>query len=501
MLTSIFRTFILGATLIASLSSWGGESSKISPWLVTHYGKLRADQTIPTVFIFMADKADLSKIDLKLSRDQRGKAVFKALTETAERSQASLLAWLQQQNIPARSFYINNSIVAENISWTQLEMVSQRADVRKVSANPVIRAALPQSQQRDENNPKGPGANIVRFGATQVWDQFKVFGEGIVVGGQDTGVRWDHAALKAHYRGWDGKQANHQYSWHDAVKKNIGGSSSCGYNISAPCDDHSHGTHTIGTIVGDDFKGNQIGVAPKARWVACRNMDSGIGSPEMYTECFQWFLAPWPQTGDPIRDARPDLAPHVINNSWGCTPSEGCEGGEFEQVLIALRTAGIFVVASAGNDGSACSTIKTGPAFHSDLLLSVGANDHRDDSIASFSSRGPSTLDKKVGPHVTAPGVNIRSCVKGGGYAEFGWSGTSMAGPHVVGLVALLWSADPSLIGKIELTESLIKDKAEPKTSQQSCGGVPGSASPNNTFGYGLANAYEVVKSRLRPNP
>jgi subtilisin family serine protease len=221
----------------------------------------------------------------------------------------------------------------------------------------------------------------------------------------------------------------------------------------------------------------------------------------MYVECFQWFLAPWPQKGDPIQDARPEMAPHVINNSWGCPKKEGCDGGEFERILKALRTAGIMVVVSAGNDGDSCSTIQDGPAFHSDLVLNVGAFNHRNDAIASFSSRGPSAFDNKIGPHVTAPGVNVRSAVSGGGYAETGWSGTSMAGPHVVGLVALLWSADPSLIGKIEETEALIKEKADPKTSSQSCGGVSGSARPNNTYGYGLGNAYEVVKSRLLKRP
>jgi bacillopeptidase F len=122
---------------------------------------------------------------------------------------------------------------------------------------------------------------------------------------------------------------------------------------------------------------------------------------------------------------------------------------------------------------------------------------HRNDSIASFSSRGPSTWDKKVGPHVTAPGVNVRSSVSGGAYAEYGWSGTSMAGPHLVGLVALLWSADKSLVGNISATEELIKDRAEPKTSSQSCGGVSGSSLPNNTFGFGISNAYDVIKSRV----
>jgi subtilisin family serine protease len=324
-------------------------------------------------------------------------------------------------------------------------------------------------------------------------------GENIIVAGQDTGIRWDHKALQSHYRGWDGTTADHRYSWHDAVHKTIGGGSSCGYDLDTPCDDHDHGTHTMGTVVGDDNAGNQIGVAPAAKWIGCRNMDGGMGNPEMYTECFQWFLAPWPQHGDQIQDARPEMAPHVINNSWGCPRSEGCDGGEFERILKAMKAAGIFVVASAGNEGSGCSTIKDGPAFHTDLLLSVGAVDHRNDTIASFSSRGPSTFDNKIGPDVTAPGVNVRSAVRSGGYAEFGWSGTSMAGPHLVGMIALLWSAEPSLIGQIDETERLLTQTAEAKTATQTCGGTPGTARPNNTFGYGIANIYEAIKTARKP--
>ena len=190
-----------------------------------------------------------------------------------------------------------------------------------------------------------------------------------------------------------------------------------------------------------------------------------------------------------------EMAPHVINNSWGCPRSEGCEGGEFERILNALRAAGIFVVVSAGNDGPGCSTIKDGPAFHSDAAFSVGAMDHRNDAIASFSSRGPSIFDNKVGPDVSAPGVNVRSCVKSGGYAEYGWSGTSMAGPHVVGMVALLWSTHPKLIGNIEQTESILRSTSEFKSTTQQCGGTPGSSRPNNTFGFGIANVFEAVKA------
>ena len=155
------------------------------------------------------------------------------------------------------------------------------------------------------------------------------------------------------------------------------------------------------------------------------------------------------------------MAPNVINNSWGCDGSEGCQGSEMLQVVKNIEAAGIIIVVSAGNDGSSCGTIADQPATISDDTLSVGAHNHRTGKIASFSSRGPSKLDGKIGPDVTAPGVTIRSSVKSGGYESARWIGTSMAGPHVVGEVALLWSAVPALKGNIAATTYVIENFAE----------------------------------------
>ena len=87
----------------------------------------------------------------------------------------------------------------------------------------------------------------------------------------DTGVRWTHNALKPHYRGWDGVTANHDFNWHDSIHDGVG--NPCGNDSPVPCDDFFHGSHTTGTAIGDDGAGNQIGMAPGAKWIACRNMD------------------------------------------------------------------------------------------------------------------------------------------------------------------------------------------------------------------------------------
>ena len=486
---------LLSVEASSSFAAQPAWQSKASSWLLHQYETSLDSTQLPTILVYMKDEATFDSANKIHDRGKRVATVFRALVKTAKASQADLISWLDGEHLSHRSYHISNMIAVDLVTKTQLDAILQRDDVLRVVGNPNLRNVLPSTTSQSKLSPLGVGANIVRVGATKVWNEMKTRGENIVVAGQDTGIRWDHQALQSHYRGWNGKAADHSFSWHDAVHKTIGGNSSCGYDIDTPCDDHDHGTHTIGTVVGDDNAGNQIGVAPGAKWIGCRNMDGGMGNPEMYTECFQWFLAPWPQHGDQIKDAQPEMAPHVINNSWGCPRSEGCDGGEFERILKAMKEAGIFVVASAGNEGSGCSTIKDGPAFHTDLLLSVGAVDHRSDAIASFSSRGPSTFDNKIGPDVTAPGVNVRSAVRSGGYAENGWSGTSMAGPHLVGMIALLWSAEPKLIGQIAETERLLTQTAEAKTSTQSCGGTPGTSRPNNTYGYGIANIYEAIKA------
>ncbi|HRW08820.1 MAG TPA: S8 family serine peptidase, partial [Caldilineaceae bacterium] len=155
-------------------------------------------------------------------------------------------------------------------------------------------------------------------------------GQGIVIASQDTGVQWDHPALQAAYRGWVTQTVtttltatggmtttvNHVYNWFDAWGLD-GRPITCAQDAQIPCDDHGHGTHTVGTMVGDaTAQGASIlGMAPGAQWIGCRNMRRGVGTPASYTACFEFFLAPYPQGGDPFTDGRPELAPHIINNS------------------------------------------------------------------------------------------------------------------------------------------------------------------------------------------
>ena len=352
--------------------------------------------------------------------------------------------------------------------------------------------------------PAGVEPNIERIRAPELWASgFR--GQGTVVAVADTGLTWEHPALRNRYRGFEGNSVSHDYNWHDAIHATEPGHS-CGANSAAPCDDDGfgHGTACAGIIAGNEGV-NQVGVAPEARLIACRNMVNGLGTPASYTECFQFFLAPTDGAGE---NPRPDLAPDVINNSWTCTVSEGCTDPNILRAVIEnTRAAGIFVTVAAGNGGDACFTVNELPAFY-EASFSVGATTI-DDAIASFSSRGPVLVDgsERLKPDLVAPGVGVRTSASPSGYVSF--DGTSAAAPHVTGAVALLYSAAPNVRGRPVETAEILRRSAVPLTTMQDCGGVAGGFVPNAVFGFGrldVAAAAALAASvapvaRMTPRP
>jgi subtilisin family serine protease len=474
-------------------------AAKVAPFVLK---ALETNTNIP-ILVKLTDQADLSGMeDTSLDREERIQQVYDTLRELAMESQADLVDTLQSRGVKYRRFYIYNMVAVWGANAELVEELASRTDVEKIYGNPSVEmkkplaplAALEAFLRSDTQTPVGD--NIAFMNADKIWSQFGKAGDGIVIAGQDSGVEWDHPALVNQYRGGNGATVDHNYSWHDAIHKDTPiATNDCGYDLSSPCDDGDHGSHTMGTMVGSDGGENQIGMAPRAKWIACRNMDGGVGTPASYLECFEWLLAPYAYGADPMKDGNPALAPHIINNSWGCPTEEGCTGDEVIPALKAMKVAGILVVVSAGNDGPGCGTIQDPPAWHSALTFGVGAYDHRSGTIASFSSRGPSSFDNEIGPDLVAPGVSIRSSVRGKRYEGGMWSGTSMAGPHVAGAVALLWSIHPELIGDIDATAELLRKTATPKTTTQACGGLAGSAVPNNTYGYGVMDPVRAIES------
>ncbi len=471
-LTVIVFAALVVATAGAAVPGW---RAKVAPAVLDGTGS--GGQT--EMLVVLAEQAPLGAADRLEGKVARGRLVVERLRAAAGRSQTPLLRLLTARGVPHRAFWVANMVWVRG-DRALVEALARRSDVARLDANPRVRLAEPVA----ERAPVVATAvewNITMVGAPDLW-ALGPTGQGVVLAGQDTGYDWMHPALESAYRGWNGATASHDYNWHDAIHS---GGGSCGADSPVPCDDYGHGTHTMGTMVGDDGGSNQIGMAPGARWIGCRNMDQGAGTPATYAECFQFFLAPTDLAGE---NPRPDLAPDVINDSWVCTPTEGCTDPDILRTVVEnVRAAGIVVVASAGNSGPTCSSVVDPPAIY-DASFSVGAVDSSD-TIASFSSRGPVTADGsgRLKPEVVAPGVNVRSSFPGGGYATD--SGTSMAGPHVAGLAALLISACPGLRGDVDAIEADIEAAALPLTTSETCGGLAPGAVPNNTYGFGRIRA------------
>ena len=454
--------------------------------------------------VYLKEQANISIAKFIKNKNEKGTFVYNELYDKAISTQTNLIQILENEQATYQSFLIINAIWVKG-DFELIQKMAKQSEVERIFYNSPIKGAEPVDIDR---NPFVTGRDssvwgIRRINIDDVWD-LGFSGQGIVVGGQDTGYGWEVPGIKDKYRGWDGTTADHNYSWHDAIHNwhplHADSTNPCGLDVPYPCDDHGHGTHTVGTMVSSDSTVS-FGVAPDAQWIGCRNMERGWGSPQSYIECFEWFLAP-----TDLADQNPDptKAPHVINNSWGCPEIEGCDTSNFflmEQAIENLRLAGVVVVVSAGNSGPDCHTVQT-PAGIFNGSFSVGAL-HWNDTIANFSSRGSVMVDSsnRLKPNITAPGVAVTSVVTVGdgtgnwNYANY--SGTSMAGPHVAGVVALMISADSTLAGDVDRIENIIEQTATQRTSSQNCGGISGMTIPNNTYGYGVINALDAVNEAI----
>ncbi len=434
---------------------------KIDPALRKRLLTARPDERIPIV-IEMRQQADLENASSWVAgadHTDRAAAIVNTLQTAASQSQAGVRAFLAAQEMGGRAgkvrpFWIFNGLAAHVVAADILALAT-RDDVGLIRED-----RYRQWIDWNVSRPAGRGSRlstgavewgIAKIRADEVWAALNITGAGVVVANMDTGVDWQHPALQAAYRGSNKGLTNHSGNWVDVTD---GGAF-------YPIDPHGHGTHTMGTLAG----GQGVGVAPGARWIAARVLGAnGFGFDSWIHAGFQWMLAP---NGDP------SLAPDVLSNSW----SKAAAGdAAFQNDLRVLRSAGIFVVFSNGNGGPRAGSVGS-PASLPEAFA-AGATDV-EDIVAAFSSRGPSPWDE-VRPHVSAPGIDVRSSIPGGAYAEA--SGTSMAAPHVAGTVALMLSANPALT---------ISDTAAVLTGTA----IPLSVTiPNNDTGYGRIDAYAAVQ-------
>jgi hypothetical protein len=461
-LTTAVLAALAGIYLLAGQPGWHGER----------------------LYVMMVDQADLSAAATIADPIERRVFTYEHLTGHADQSQAEIRQALERVGIDYQPYYLVNALEVDAGPLLRLWLES-RPEVDRVLLSPELRP-LPEQPPLTRGSvapPNGPQWNLSVIGAPPVWDEFGARGAGVVIGQSDSGVEGTHPELHEQYRGAqpDGPMGD-DYNWYDP------------WNASpSPTDIGGHGTHTLGSVLG-----RTVGVAPDASWIGCVNLARNLGNAPRYLDCLQFLLAPFPQSGDPF-DGRPELGANVLNNSWGCPAIEGCDPTSLLPAARALRAAGVFVVASAGNDGSACGTIYAPIALY-DEVFTVGAVDELGE-VAPFSSRGPVLADGsgRVKPDIVAPGVGVLSAYPGGTYAYN--DGTSMAGPHVAGVVALLWSADPTLIGDIDRTEQLMTASAQPLDNMPEAAqcGATGEL-PNNVSGFGLIDAYAAVQMALSEN-
>ncbi len=415
------------------------------------------------------------------------KVVVRSLQDVAESTQGPLLGHLNLEKLLGRvinlkSFYIVNMIYIE----------AHPAVIVALSKNPAVKSILPNTSfelQESEIAGKAipaeeiaPSAqtvewNIRRIRADEVWEQFEVTGEGVVVGVIDSGVYWQHPALKTKYRGYNPdnpSKPDNEYNWYDAV-----------YGTSAPndCLNSSHGTHVTGIIVASTAT-NVYGAAPGARWIAANAFKTdGSSSPLYCIDAAQYMLAPRSEGGLPD----PSMAPDILNCSWGMVPDgEQTLDEWFRPMVLNLRSAGILPVFAAGNaknPPARASSIHS-PAMYPESLSVAAVNNQN--VRASFSNRGPAIhYPGVIKPDISAPGVGIYSTFKNGNYGSK--DGTSMATPHIAGTAALILSYRPTL--SVDELEDMIRETAIPLT------GGADTDSPNHGYGYGLVDAYAAIKA------
>ena len=254
--------------------------------------------------ILMKEQGDVAWAKKLSTKSQKGNYVYHALKAKAKKSQQPIQDWLSNKQISYRSFFLVNSLA---ISGGDIELINQiavRPDVSKIIYDPwVQQPPMIKPNQSLKNNLEW---GIEKIRADLVW-QMGITGKGVIVAGQDTGFDWDHKALIQSYAGNKENETDHNYSWHDAIHEisplnndatNNPSNNPCGVDSKEPCDDNGHGTFTLGVMTGDDQEGAQIGAAPGAKWIACRNMERGAGKPSTYIECFEWCIAPTDLNGE-----------------------------------------------------------------------------------------------------------------------------------------------------------------------------------------------------------
>ncbi|MHC4082738.1 MAG: S8 family serine peptidase, partial [Planctomycetota bacterium] len=411
----------------------------------------------------------------------RHETVVRSLQDKAAATQGALLEHLKTLQAAGRieraeAFWIAN-VVRVDAPPAEISLIAQRDDVARVYLNYEIERIEPTATW-----PAGAGGaalavepGIAAVRAPEAW-ALGYDGTGALVSTLDTGVDGNHPALASRWQGLDPDYAGHpEWAWFDPVT-----------NTTFPQAFGSHGTHTMGSVCGG-LPGDEVGVAPGARWIHAAVIDR-VSVQQTIADAllaFQWVIDP---DEDPSTDSD---VPDVCSNSWGIADWHGYPDCDplFWSALDACEAAGIVIVFAAGNEGFSGLRRPADRATDDYRTLAVGAVNANITGwpIASFSSRGPTFCtpsgDPAIKPEIVAPGEGVRSCGPGGGY--YSSNGTSMAAPHVCGLVALMRQANPEL--GVDDLKQIIYDTAFDL-------GTPGD---DNNYGWGMIDAYEAVQEAM----
>ena len=445
-------TLLIALALLAGAPAWGGS---LSPGLAERLEKASPDEKIGVIVHL---KGDPDPSVFPTGHRQAMVRYLKAFCEESQRGFLGELPRYGEKVAQVRPFWICNAVAMQSSREVILEL-SRRSDVGVIETDQTIRLD-PIVDVREEPAVLTTGWNISRIQAPQAW-ALGYQGQGIIVGNLDTGVRTTHVTFNTRYRGY----------WKDAVNDSLD-----------PYDDHGHGTHTMGTICGGNTA-DTIGVARLATFVAAKAFDAGGGgSTKNILTCYQWFA-----------DLGPN-APQVVGNSWGMSWSGNTS---FWAASRNLQVLGTHQVYSMGNDGPYPRT-GLAPATYPHLI-GVGATAQYQDTLAIWSSRGPSVdfgaletsalylnpdwLPDRIKPDLTAPGVNVRSSYHTSDYAYVYGGGTSMASPHVTGAVALMLEKNPALTDR-QIWQILTATCDTPDA---------GRPYPNQNYGWGRLNVYRAV--------
>lgn len=486
------------AALVLSICVGFARAAEVSPNFDLELGLATKDQFVSGIII-LESPIDVRALDLALhargaKRAERYNEVYNALRHNARMTQPKfqeeLEAGIASGLVKGFTAYWIENLFVVSAKPEFFKTLRTRGDIKGLSEN--FEAVLIEpirsfnehandEEYRDPRNPLDetttPGQDAI--GATRVNRELGITGQGVLVANLDTGVDGNHPALASR---WRGLTAPVSAAWLDVIQ--------AGPNF--PEDNNSHGTHVMGTICGREISGGDtitVGSAPNAEWIACNAIDQGASNDfnNDVINAYQWFANP---DGD---STTLDDVPDVVQNSWGVNSSFPGYTTCFDlwnAAIVNLEAMGCVVTFSAGNEGPTAQSHRS-PAIHafsevqmfSVGAVEVGAGDVPPYAIAGFSSRGPSPCaGTHIKPEITAPGVNVNSSVPGGGYND-GFSGTSMAGPHVAGIVALMREACPNC-DPITIKEALLSTADDEGYGQEG---------NDNTFGYGFINGYDAV--------